>query len=201
MVAIRKSDRARSPFRPPKYLLLLAFFALLAFALVSSSEQSVAHVRRRETADADALANGNEVSDSVGLEQQSNHEMSLLDNIETTAVSVRDQLLARSLEARDFIRETLQGYVAPLPAPQYEHYEFSRDQQMDNSTCFSGEPIDGWHPPEDFPEASVQEWEEAYQDTTQRIEQSTAGGHDLRAFAKSEYDRLRALRYTLFCDE
>ena len=134
-------------------------------------------------------------------EQQRNPEVSLLESFETTALSVRDQLLARSLEARDFIRETLQGYVAPPPAPQYEHFEFSRDQQMDNSTCFSGEPIDEWHPPAGFPEAPVQEWEDAYRKATRRIKESTAGGIELRAFAQSEYDRLRALRNDLFCDE
>ena len=123
------------------------------------------------------------------------------------------RLLARSLAAKEFIAEQLEG-VVHVPTPQYEHYQHSSNQikrgtnnrSCDQEDAFAGMLIDGeggnaWSPPGGFPLDSVQKWHQEYKLAMRRINKVSVGGDQLREVAKEEVKRLRALRHRLFCGE
>mmetsp|Transcript_21715 Transcript_21715/g.45497 ORF Transcript_21715/g.45497 Transcript_21715/m.45497 type:complete len:427 (+) Transcript_21715:155-1435(+) len=147
----------------------------------------------------------------------------------TNKFTLREQLLARSLETKQLIRNKLQEEVSSsIQNPRYSnHYKYSpqRNQvqltQSANLSCdqedaFSGIPIDnggvtttgnnnnnnnngGWVPPGGFPMESIQKWDREYKASMRRIKEVSVGGSELREFAKTEVERLRGLRHNLFC--
>jgi len=119
----------------------------------------------------------------------------------TDITSLQERLLARSIEVRDMISETLSE-----AAPKYFHFnpqykeEGPTDHSCDQEDAYAGESVDGWLPPQyGYPAESLNEWFNEYELSMKKIKNKDAGGQELRDFAAKETQKLRERRHNLFC--
>ena len=132
-----------------------------------------------------------------------------VDTTSTTdnTLSLQERLLARSIEVRDMIRETLSEAAAHIPNPKYFHFNPQYDEEgtttdhsCDQEDAYAGVAVDGWLPPlYGYPAESLNEWFNEYELSMKKIKNKDAGGSALRDFAAKETQKLRERRHDLFC--
>ena len=134
-----------------------------------------------------------------------------VDTIGTTdnTLSLQERLLARSIEVRDMISETLSEAAAHIPSPKYFHFNPqyeeegpTADHSCDQEDAYVGVAVDGWLPPQyGYPMESLNEWYIKYDISMKKIKNKDAGGSELRDFAAKATQKLRELRHSLFCKD
>ena len=123
-------------------------------------------------------------------------------------VSIRDMILKRSLEVKEFVMDQFSGrFNSPLN-PRYHptlqktsSKPAPRSLSCELEDAFAGVPIDAWVPnnPGGYSRETLTQWERSFNASMKLIREETAGGDKLREFAEKEVKELRALRHSLFC--
>lgn len=142
--------------------------------------------------------------------------MSSEENAIDLSSTLRESFRARSLEAKEFIRNLLhEAFPSDTePNPRYSQHHSqdlysqtdSNDRSCEQLDAFAGIPIDGvdngpWIPPIGSPPESVKKWEAAFRIAMRKIKEVNVGGSELRDVAEIEVQDLRELRHNLFCRE
>ena len=131
----------------------------------------------------------------------------------TTAstIPIRDMILKRSLEVKEFVMEKFAGSINSPINPRYHQTSTSpktapRSLSCDEEDAFADVPIDNGHnhawlpsPSGGYSHETLSKWEKSFEASMKRIEEETAGGDKLREFAETEVKQLRQLRHSLFC--
>ena len=131
----------------------------------------------------------------------------------TTAstIPIRDMILKRSLEVKEFVMEKFAGSINSPINPRYHQTSTSpktapRSLSCDEEDAFAGVPIDNGHnhawlpsPSGGYSRETLSKWETSFDESMKRIGEETAGGDKLREFAETEVKQLRQLRHSLFC--
>ena len=131
----------------------------------------------------------------------------------TTAstIPIRDMILKRSLEVKEFVMEKFAGSINSPINPRYHQTSTSpktapRSLSRDEEDAFAGVPIDNGHnhawlpsPSGGYSRETLSKWEKSFDESMKRIGEETAGGDKLREFAETEVKQLRQLRHSLFC--
>jgi len=151
-----------------------------------------------------------EVSSQEAAERDDDIETSTANTKSTTdnTLSLQERLLARSIEVRDMISETLTEAAEHIPSVKYFHFnpqykeERPTDHSCDQEDAYAGVAVGGWLPPlYGYPAESLNEWFNEYELSTKKIKNKDAGGSALRDFAAKESQKLRELRHSLFCED
>ncbi|KAL3763132.1 hypothetical protein ACHAWU_005083 [Discostella pseudostelligera] len=143
--------------------------------------------------------------------------MSSEENSIDLSSTLRERFRARSLEAKEFIRNLLhEAFPSDIePNPRYSQHHSqdlysqpdSNDRLCEQLDAFAGIPIHDalgngpWVPPIGSPPESVKKWEEAFRIAMRKIKEVHVGGSELRDVAEIEVQDLRELRHNLFCGE
>ena len=173
---------------------------------VSSQAAGATNVHEEDT---DSLK---EVSSQVAVTDKDEDDVDETSNVDTTpsstdSISLQERLLARSMEVRDMISETLSEAAAHIPNPKYFHFNPqyeedgpTTDHSCDQEDAYAGVAVDGWLPPlYGYPAESLNEWFNEYELSMKKIKNKDAGGQELRDFAAKETQKLRERRHSLFC--